>query len=94
MPTIFCARVRLSAFVATGTTFPPSSLFRVCFLWFSGSVSMGFHSFPFVLEFDPRSGDYGLGFFGERGVDCLIALHYTAVWAHLDAFSITTVDNM
>jgi hypothetical protein len=25
---------------------------------------MGFHSVPFVLDFDPRSGDYGCGFFG------------------------------
>ena len=30
----------------------------------AGAASMGFHSFPFVLEHDPRSGDYGLGFFG------------------------------
>ena len=30
-----------------------------------GSVSMGFHTFPFALEFDPRSGDYGLGFTGH-----------------------------
>ena len=31
----------------------------------SGAASMGFHSYPFVLDFDPRSGDYGLGFFGH-----------------------------
>ena len=31
----------------------------------TGATSMGFHSFPFVLEHDPRSGDYGLGFFGH-----------------------------
>ena len=30
----------------------------------TGATSMGFHSFPFILEHDPRSGDYGLGFFG------------------------------
>lgn len=30
----------------------------------SGATSMGFHSVPFVLDFDPRSGDYGCGFFG------------------------------
>jgi hypothetical protein len=29
-----------------------------------GAVSMGFHSAPFALEYDPRSGDFGLGFFG------------------------------
>ena len=29
-----------------------------------GAVSMGFHTFPGVNEFDPRSGDFGLGFFG------------------------------
>jgi len=31
----------------------------------SGATSMGFHSYPFVLEHDPHSGDYGLGFFGH-----------------------------
>lgn len=31
----------------------------------TGATSMGFHSFPFALEFDPHSGDYGLGFFGH-----------------------------
>lgn len=30
----------------------------------SGAPSMGFHSFPFAQAYDPRSGDYGLGFFG------------------------------
>jgi len=30
-----------------------------------GATSMGFHSYPFVLEHDPYSGDYGLGFFGN-----------------------------
>jgi hypothetical protein len=30
----------------------------------TGATSMGFHSVPFVLEHDPNSGDYGLGFFG------------------------------
>jgi len=29
-----------------------------------GAVSMGVHSVPFVNDYDPRSGDYGLGFFG------------------------------
>ena len=29
-----------------------------------GAVSMGFHTAPFVLDYDPHSGDYGLGFFG------------------------------
>ena len=29
-----------------------------------GAVSMGFHSVPFVNDHDPRSGDFGLGFFG------------------------------
>jgi hypothetical protein len=29
-----------------------------------GAVSMGFHTVPFGLEYDPRSGDFGLGFFG------------------------------
>jgi hypothetical protein len=31
----------------------------------NGETSMGFHSYPFVLEHDPYSGDYGLGFFGH-----------------------------
>ena len=31
----------------------------------TGAPSMMFHSFPFVNEYDPRSGDYGLGFFGH-----------------------------
>lgn len=30
----------------------------------TGAPSMGFHSSPFVLEYDPRSGDFGCGFFG------------------------------
>ena len=30
----------------------------------TGATSMGFHSYPFVLDYDPRSGDYGCGFFG------------------------------
>jgi len=29
-----------------------------------GAPSMGFHLHPFVLQHDPNSGDYGLGFFG------------------------------
>eukprot|EP01062_Namystynia_karyoxenos_P073105 TRINITY_DN69953_c0_g1_i1.p1 TRINITY_DN69953_c0_g1~~TRINITY_DN69953_c0_g1_i1.p1 ORF type:complete len:1162 (+),score=302.99 TRINITY_DN69953_c0_g1_i1:74-3559(+) len=29
-----------------------------------GAPSMGFHTHPFVLQHDPRSGDYGLAFFG------------------------------
>jgi hypothetical protein len=30
----------------------------------NGATSMGFHSSPFMNEYDPRSGDYGCGFFG------------------------------
>lgn len=30
----------------------------------AGAVSMGIHTVPFVNDHDPRSGDYGLGFFG------------------------------
>jgi len=30
----------------------------------NGATSMGFHSVPFMLEFDPHSGDYGCGFTG------------------------------
>jgi hypothetical protein len=30
----------------------------------TGATSMGFHSVPFVLDFDPHSGDFGCGFFG------------------------------
>lgn len=31
----------------------------------TGAPSMGFHTYPFVSEHDPRSGDYGLAFFGH-----------------------------
>lgn len=30
----------------------------------TGAVAMGWHTAPFVQDYDPRSGDYGLGFFG------------------------------
>ena len=30
----------------------------------NGAPSMGYHSSPFINEYDPRSGDYGCGFFG------------------------------
>lgn len=30
-----------------------------------GAPSMGFHLYPFMLEYDPRSGDHGLGYFGH-----------------------------
>jgi hypothetical protein len=38
---------------------------QMCNIDESGATSMMFHSFPFVNEFDPNSGDYGLGFFGH-----------------------------
>jgi len=31
----------------------------------NGAASMGFHTHPFVMDFDPNSGDYGLAFFGH-----------------------------
>ena len=31
----------------------------------SGAPSMAFHLYPFMLEYDPYSGDHGLGFFGH-----------------------------
>lgn len=31
----------------------------------TGAPSMMFHSSPFILEHDPNSGDFGLGFFGH-----------------------------
>jgi len=31
----------------------------------TGAPSMAFHLYPFVLAYDPRSGDHGLGFFGH-----------------------------
>jgi hypothetical protein len=31
----------------------------------SGAPSMMFHSFPFVNDYNPYSGDFGLGFFGH-----------------------------
>ena len=30
-----------------------------------GSTAMFFHAYPWVMDFDPHSGDYGLGFFGN-----------------------------
>ena len=36
---------------------------QMCNIDENGATSMMFHSFPFVNEFDPHSGDYGLGFF-------------------------------
>ena len=31
----------------------------------SGATSMFYHAYPWVMDFDPHSGDYGLGFFGN-----------------------------
>jgi len=31
----------------------------------NGATSMMFHAMPYVMDFDPHSGDYGLGFFGN-----------------------------
>jgi hypothetical protein len=31
----------------------------------NGATSMFFHAYPWVMDFDPHSGDYGLGFFGN-----------------------------
>lgn len=31
----------------------------------NGTTSMFFHAYPWVMDFDPHSGDYGLGFFGN-----------------------------
>lgn len=31
----------------------------------TGATSMFFHAYPWVMDFDPHSGDYGLGFFGN-----------------------------
>ena len=31
----------------------------------TGAPSMAFHLYPFILAYDPRSGDHGLGFFGH-----------------------------
>ena len=30
-----------------------------------GATSMFYHSYPWIMDFDPHSGDYGLGFFGN-----------------------------
>ncbi|KAJ9441383.1 hypothetical protein DIPPA_56176 [Diplonema papillatum] len=30
-----------------------------------GAPSMGFHTHPFIMDYDPHSGDYGLAFFGH-----------------------------
>jgi len=31
----------------------------------TGAGSMMFHAVPHVMDFDPHSGDFGLGFFGD-----------------------------
>jgi hypothetical protein len=31
----------------------------------SGATSMFFHAYPWIMDFDPHSGDYGLGYFGN-----------------------------
>ena len=31
----------------------------------TGATSMGLHMLPHILDYDPHSGDYGLGFFGH-----------------------------
>jgi len=49
-----------------------------------GAVSMGFHTAPFALEYDPRSGDFGLGFFGvtlEAGAYLVTDPELPAGWA-------------
>ena len=30
-----------------------------------GAASMAFHTHPFIMDFDPHSGDYGLAFVGH-----------------------------
>ena len=41
----------------------------------SGAAGMMLHSVPFVLDHDPRSGDFGLGFFGHFA-EAASYLHY------------------
>ena len=31
----------------------------------AGATSMMWHAYPWIMDFDPHSGDYGLGFFGN-----------------------------
>jgi hypothetical protein len=47
----------------------------------TGATSMGFHSFPFVLEHDAYSGDYGCGFFGHTvEASSTLVAHPTLGW--------------
>ena len=47
----------------------------------SGAPSMAFHLYPFMLEYDPYSGDHGLGFFGHAmNVGSYAVAHPTFGW--------------
>jgi hypothetical protein len=37
----------------------------LCNIDSTGAPSMGFHTHPFIMNYDPNSGDYGLAFFGQ-----------------------------
>ena len=47
----------------------------------SGAPSMAFHLYPFMLEYDPYSGDHGLGFFGHSmNVGAYAVRHASLGW--------------
>ena len=45
----------------------------------SGAPSMAFHLYPFMLEYDPYSGDHGLGFFGHAMNVGAYAVHHPSL---------------
>jgi len=69
-----------------------------------GAPSMAFHLYPFMLEYDPHTGDHGLGFFGHamnvgayavdhptRGFLCYLCVHNASGAAA--QYSITPADS-
>ena len=61
----------------------------------SGAPSMAFHLYPFMLEYDPHTGDHGLGFFGHAmNVGAYSLSHPTRGWlCYLCAYSTPNASN-
>ena len=72
-----------------------------------GAPSMAFHLYPFMLEYDPYSGDHGLGFFGHAmnvgayavahprlGWLCFLCALAPAAPAASDVYTITPHDSL
>lgn len=72
-----------------------------------GAPSMAFHLYPFMLEYDPYSGDHGLGFFGHAmnvgayavahpalGWLCFLCALEPAAPAAAEAYTLTPLDSL